>query len=76
MFKNFSYKFEKNKIYAIKGESGIGKSTLLNIIAGLINNYKGDIFFNGLNLKTIDKIKWYNKIQLFLKIYLLMKILY
>ncbi len=64
LFENFSYKFEKNKIYAVKGESGIGKSTLLNIIAGLIDNYKGDIFFNGLNLKTVDKIKWYNKITI------------
>lgn len=64
LLKNFSYKFEKNKTYAIKGESGIGKSTLLNIIAGLIENYKGDILVNGSNLRTIDKPSWFNKISI------------
>ena len=33
---NFSYDFEKYKLYAIMGASGSGKSTLLNII-GLLS---------------------------------------
>lgn len=35
VFNNFSLEFEPNKITAIAGASGIGKTTLLNIIAGL-----------------------------------------
>lgn len=34
LFKNITFKFEKGKIYMLKGENGCGKSTLLNIIAG------------------------------------------
>ena len=34
IFKDFSYTFEKDKKYLIKGASGRGKSTLLNIIMG------------------------------------------
>lgn len=34
IFKNFSYTFEKGKKYLIKGASGRGKTTLLNMIKG------------------------------------------
>ena len=47
---NFNYKFLKNNIYAITGKSGTGKSTLADIISGLIFNFKGDLFFNN-NIK-------------------------
>lgn len=36
IFENFSIEFESGKINCILGESGCGKTTLLNIIAGLI----------------------------------------
>jgi len=47
---NFNYKFIKNNIYAIIGKSGTGKSTLADIISGLVFNYKGSLYFNN-NLK-------------------------
>jgi len=36
------------------GESGIGKSTIFNILMGLLPNYEGEIAVNGINLRRID----------------------
>jgi len=44
-------KGEKTIIY---GESGVGKSTLFNIIMGLLKNYEGDVLINNINLRDID----------------------
>jgi ABC-type bacteriocin/lantibiotic exporter with double-glycine peptidase domain len=43
---NFNYKFVKNNIYAILGKSGTGKSTLADIISGLITKFDGNLYFN------------------------------
>ena len=40
---NINFEFEKGNSYVIIGPSGIGKSTFLNVIAGLVKNYTGEI---------------------------------
>lgn len=42
VFKNFNLNIEENKITAILGESGVGKTTLLNCICNL-TEYEGNI---------------------------------
>nr|WP_246791623.1 ATP-binding cassette domain-containing protein [Clostridium perfringens] len=56
VLKDFSYTFNKGKIYKIIGENGKGKSSLINVIIGLYNNYTGNINYNDINIKNIDII--------------------
>lgn len=43
LYKNFSIEFEENKISCILGQSGLGKTTLVNMLAGLIKPDDGEI---------------------------------
>lgn len=47
LFGNFNLSFKDKGVYAIVGESGIGKTTLLRMIAGLDNDYTGEIVGGG-----------------------------
>ena len=47
--------FESGMVYTIVGQSGAGKSTLLSLISGLDTCKDGDIFYDGTNLRTIDR---------------------
>ncbi|QJB71449.1 ABC transporter ATP-binding protein [Mycoplasma sp. 1654_15] len=55
ILKDFNFVFEKNKKYALVGESGKGKSTILKIILGVEDNYSGSILWNQKELKTIKE---------------------
>ena len=55
VLKNVSAAFESGKVYAIVGKSGAGKSTLLSLIAGLDTATKGEILYNGTDLKKADR---------------------
>jgi ATP-binding cassette, subfamily B, bacterial PglK len=46
VLKNISIEFEKNKIIGLIGESGSGKSSLMNVICGLTPVSSGKILFN------------------------------
>ncbi len=44
---NVNFDLRKGEIHALLGENGAGKSTLMNLIYGLHNPDKGEIFVNG-----------------------------
>jgi len=50
-----SVAFDKGKVYTIIGQSGAGKSTLLSLISGLDICTDGDVYYNGQNLRQIDR---------------------
>lgn len=52
--RDVSFDFKRGKIYAIRGRSGTGKTTLLSLISGLERCTEGDIVFNGKSLKDIN----------------------
>ena len=61
VIKNLNFEIKKNQITGIFGESGSGKSTIINLILGFIDPYKGKIFIDGKNLQEI-KYEFLNNI--------------
>lgn len=52
--KEFSHDFRKGDKVLLKGPSGIGKSTLVKCLAGILDDYDGSIMINGIDIKEID----------------------
>ncbi|RJG08565.1 ABC transporter ATP-binding protein [Massilia cavernae] len=50
---SLSYRFEPGKFVAIMGESGVGKSTLLNLIAGLDTPDAGEVLVDGVPISSL-----------------------
>lgn len=48
-----THTFEYGKLYVIKGVSGCGKTTLLNIMGGLDSDYEGEVLLDGKNGKAV-----------------------
>ena len=51
LYENFNLDIPKNQIVSVFGPNGCGKSTLINMIAGLIPVDSGEILFDGKSLK-------------------------
>ena len=56
--KGISLKFRKSEFVSILGESGCGKTTLLNIIGGLDRYTSGDLIINGKSTKQFTDRDW------------------
>ena len=58
--KGVSIEFRKNEFVSILGQSGCGKTTLLNIIGGLDNYTDGDLIIGGKSTKSFKDRDWDN----------------
>ncbi len=55
VFDNLNFEIEMNKFISILGRSGSGKSTLLNLIGGIENPDKGNIYIGNNNITKLNR---------------------
>src|SRR5689334_12550884 len=54
LFEGLDLRLDRGEFVAVKGESGVGKSTLLNLVAGLDSPDAGQIAVDGVTLDSLD----------------------
>ena len=54
LFEGLDLRLDRGEFVAVKGESGVGKSTLLNLVAGLDSPDAGQIAVDGVALDSLD----------------------
>lgn len=57
VLKYINFELEEGKFYTLLGASGSGKSTILNIIAGLLEASTGDIYLDGKRINDVPTNK-------------------
>lgn len=58
VFEDLSLQINKNETVAIIGDTGVGKSTLTDLIAGLIEPTSGEIFCDTIALSDANRLAW------------------
>ena len=56
-------KVQKGSFIGLSGDSGMGKSTLLNILSGLLKYSSGNILIDGNKKDFFSKMNWFDKIS-------------
>jgi ABC-type multidrug transport system fused ATPase/permease subunit len=59
---NLSFTFYSKQIVGISGISGAGKTTLVNLISGILKPNSGQIFLNSKNINDYDLSSWHKLI--------------
>lgn len=58
---DLNIKFKIGGKYALVGESGSGKTTILKLLLGQLQNYQGNILFDGKDSKAFDENSFYQQ---------------
>ena len=59
--KNISFVLTKERWIAFLGVNGSGKTTLIKLLLGLYENYEGEIYINGIELRKVDKYSYWRQ---------------
>jgi subtilin transport ATP-binding protein spaT len=70
VLKDISLKITANTQLVIMGENGAGKTSLVKIIMGLYDDYEGEIYVNGINLKKINLKNYREKVGVLFQDYI------
>jgi len=62
VFSELSFKIQKGETVALFGRSGVGKSTLCDLLAGLIEPSTGAILIDGIPLAQLEETQWRSRI--------------
>ena len=54
IFENLSFNIDKGDFVFVKGDSGVGKSTLFKILTKQINDYNGKVIIDNTNIKNLS----------------------
>lgn len=57
VFKDLSFQFKRGIKTAILGSSGCGKTTLLNLIGGVDDDFEGELLFDGKVINDFDQYR-------------------
>lgn len=63
IFENLNFKISSGEIIGIEGENGIGKSTFLKIVSGLIKPSSGEVIIDGKKIENWRNCTWKNSIS-------------
>lgn len=57
---DITFSIKPGERICICGENGSGKTTLVNILLGIYENYDGVVLYNGLSLRSINKLSLFD----------------
>ena len=63
VFKNLNFKIKKGECIAILGDNGTGKSTILNLLSGLLKQTSGSVLLDSVDQEIYSNKKWIKKIS-------------
>lgn len=64
ILQDINLSFKKGDWFTISGDSGVGKSTLLNLMVGFINPSGGKVIIDGKEINIFEKQNWYKNISI------------
>ena len=67
VLKNFNLKINKGEKLAIVGKTGVGKTTIVNLIMRFYDTYEGEILIDGVNLRDIKREAYRDLISMVLQ---------